>query len=277
MESLFNFDPNVDYINLYIIPWAFNLVSALIVFVVGRWIAKLVVKALSKVMQRADVDETLVNFLGNVLYVALLIVVIIAALDRLGVNTTSVLAVFATAGLAVGLALKDSLSNFAAGVMLIIFKPFKVGDFVEAGGSAGTVEEIRIFNTIMKTPDNREITVPNGQVYSGTIINVTARDTRRIDLVFGIGYEDDFKKARDLVWEVIRSDERILKDPEPTVVFLELADSSVNFAVRPWVKTSEYWDVRADVLEKVKQAFDNNNISIPFPQRDVHLYQVTST
>ncbi|WP_455200417.1 mechanosensitive ion channel family protein, partial [Kaarinaea lacus] len=267
MESLFEFDPNVDYMNLYVIPWAINIISALVVFIIGRWIAKLLVKAMSKVMQRARVDETLISFLGNVLYVALLIVVIIAALDRLGVNTTSVLAVFATAGLAVGLALKDSLSNFAAGVMLIVFKPFKVGDFVEAGGTAGTVEEIRIFNTVMRTPDNREITVPNGQIYSGTIVNVTARDTRRIDLLFGIGYEDDFKKARELVWEVINNDERILKDPVPVVMFMELADSSVNFAVRPWVKTSDYWTVRADMLENVKLAFDNNNISIPFPQR----------
>jgi len=276
MESLFSFDPNVDYMNLYIIPWGINLVSAIVVFILGRWLAKLIVKALSKVMRRAKVDETLINFLGNVFYVALLVVVIIAALDRLGINTTSVLAVFATAGLAVGLALKDSLSNFAAGVMLIIFKPFKVGDFVEAGGSAGTVEEIRIFSTIMRTPDNREITIPNGQIYSGTIINVTARDTRRIDLVFGIGYSDDLAKARDLIWNVINSDERILKDPEPAVALAELADSSVNIAVRPWVKTSEYWAVRCDLLEKVKQAFDNNNISIPFPQRDVHLYQVSS-
>jgi small conductance mechanosensitive channel len=274
MESLFNFDPNVDYMNLYIIPWGINLISALVVFVLGRWLAKLIVKALSKVMKRANVDETLINFLGNVFYVALLVVVIIAALDRLGVNTTSVLAVFATAGLAVGLALKDSLSNFAAGVMLIIFKPFKVGDFVEAGGTAGTVEEVRIFNTILRTPDNREITIPNGHIYSGTIVNVTARDTRRIDLVFGIGYNDDLAKARDLIWNVINSDDRILKDPEPAVALAELADSSVNIAVRPWVKTSEYWAVRSDVLEKVKQAFDSNNISIPFPQRDVHLYQV---
>jgi small conductance mechanosensitive channel len=276
MESLLNFDPNVDYMNLYIIPWGINLISALVVFILGRWLAKLVVKALSNVMKRAKVDETLVNFLGNVFYVALLVVVIIAALDRLGINTTSVLAVFATAGLAIGLALKDSLSNFAAGVMLIIFKPFRVGDFVEAGGSAGTVEEIRIFSTIMRTPDNREITIPNGQIYSGTIINVTARDTRRIDLVFGIGYGDDLSKARQLIWEVINSDERILKDPEPAVALAELADSSVNIAVRPWVKTSEYWAVRSDILEKVKQAFDNNNISIPFPQRDVHLYQASS-
>ncbi len=277
MDSLFQFDPNVDYMNLYIIPWSINFISALVVFIFGRWIAKLVIKALSKVLQRAKVDETLVKFLGNVLYVALLVVVIIAALDRLGVNTTSVLAVFATAGLAIGLALKDSLSNFAAGVMLIIFKPFRVGDFVEAGGTAGTVEEIRIFSTGMRTPDNREITVPNGQIYSGTIINVTARETRRIDLMFGIGYDDDYAKARDLVWDIIKKDDRILKDPEPVVMFMELADSSVNFAVRPWVKTSDYWIVRADLLEKVKQAFDQNNISIPFPQRDVHLYQVSSS
>ena len=275
MESLFNFDPNVDYLNLYLFPWVINIVSALIVFVIGRWVAKIVVKMLSKVMERGKVDETLINFLGNLFYVALLIVVVIAALDQLGVNTTSILAVFATAGLAVGLALKDSLSNFAAGVMLIIFKPFKVGDFVEAGGSAGTVEAIRIFNTVLRTPDNREITIPNGQIYSGTIVNVTARETRRVDIVFGIGYGDDLSKARDLIWKAINNEERILKDPEPAVVLAELADSSVNIAVRTWVNTSDYWPVRAELLEKVKLAFDSNNISIPFPQRDVHLYQVS--
>ncbi|MGD8560867.1 MAG: mechanosensitive ion channel [Gammaproteobacteria bacterium] len=274
MESFFGIDANVDYLNLYLIPWAINLVSALAVFIIGRWIAKLVVKALSKVMQRGKVDETLINFLGNVMYVALLIVVIIAALDQLGVNTTSILAVFATAGLAVGLALKDSLSNFAAGVMLIIFKPFRVGDYVEAGGSAGTVESIRIFNTLMKTPDNREITVPNGQIYSGTITNVTARQTRRVDLIFGIGYSDDLEKARNLIWEAINNEDRILKDPEPAVVLMELAESSVNIAVRTWVSTSDYWPVRAALLEKIKVAFDGNDITIPFPQRDVHLYQV---
>jgi small conductance mechanosensitive channel len=274
MESLFNFNTNVDYMNLYIIPWAINIVAALIVFVVGRWIAKLIVKVLSTVMKRGKVDETLISFLSHVIYVALLIVVIIAALDKLGINTTSILAVFATAGLAVGLALKDSLSNFAAGVMLIIFKPFKVGDFVEAGGSAGTVEAIRIFNTLFRTPDNREITVPNGQIYSGTIINITARETRRVDVVFGIGYGDDLSKARDLIWEVIHSETRILKDPEPAIVLADLAESSVNIAVRTWVKSGDYWPVRAELLERVKLAFDNNDISIPFPQRDVHLYQV---
>lgn len=274
MESLFSFNPDVDYLNLYIIPWAINIVAALMVFIIGRWIAKLVVKVLSKVMKRGNVDETLISFLNHVTYVALLIVVIIAALDQLGINTTSILAVFATAGLAVGLALKDSLSNFAAGVMLIIFKPFKVGDFVEAGGSAGTVEAIRIFNTLLRTPDNREITIPNGHIYSGTIINITARQTRRVDLVFGIGYGDDLSKARDLIWEAIHNEARILKDPEPAVVLADLAESSVNIAVRTWVNSGDYWPVRAELLEKVKLAFDNNDISIPFPQRDVHLYQV---
>ncbi|MGD8569084.1 MAG: mechanosensitive ion channel [Gammaproteobacteria bacterium] len=275
MESLISFNPDVDYLNLYIVPWAINVVAALIVFVVGRWLAKAVVKLISKMMRRGKVDETLISFLSHVIYIALLIVVVIAALDKLGLNTNSLLAVFATAGLAVGLALKDSLSNFAAGVMLIVFKPFKVGDFVEAGGSAGTVEAIRIFNTLFRTPDNREITVPNGQIYSGTIVNITARETRRVDVVFGIGYGDDLSKARDLIWEVIHNDPRILKDPEPAIVLADLAESSVNIAVRSWVNSGDYWPVRAELLEKVKLAFDNNDISIPFPQRDVHLYQVS--
>lgn len=272
MESLFKLDPNTDYINTYLIPWGMNIVSAIAVFMIGRILAKVITRAIGNLMIKAKIDETLVNFLRNIIYFALLVVVIIAALDQLGVNTTSVLAVFATAGLAVGLALKDSLSNFAAGVMIIIFRPFKIGDFIEAGGTSGVVEEISIFNTVFRTPDNRQIIVPNAQIYGGTIVNVSAKDTRRIDLVFGIGYDDDLAKARELIWEVIKSDERILKDPEPAVALAELADSSVNIAVRPWVNSGDYWTVRSDMLERVKNAFDQNGISIPYPQRDLHVY-----
>ena len=270
MEALLNSDS--DYLNLYIIPWGINLIMALLIFVLGRWIAKGVSRLAKRLMEKAVVEEILISFIGNMLYFALLVVVVIAALDRLGVNTSSVLAIFAAAGLAVGLALKDSLSNFSAGVMLVLFKPFKAGDFIEAAGSAGVVEKLRIFNTVMRTVDNREITIPNSQIYGGTIINFSARDTRRIDMIFGIGYGDDIRQAKTLIAEVISEDARILKDPEPVILLMELADSSVNFAVRPWVNAADYWVVRSDLLEQVKAKFDANGISIPFPQRDVHLF-----
>ncbi len=197
-------------------------------------------------------------------------------LDHLGLQTTSLLAIFGAAGLAVGLALKDSLSNFSSGVMLILFRPFKVGDFIEAAGTAGVVEEVRIFSTMIRSGDNRQIIIPNGQIYGGTIVNVSAKPTRRIDLVFGIGYGDDIKKAKQIIAEVIAADERILKDPAPGIALGELGDSSVDINVRPWVNTPDYWPVRADLLENVKLAFDANGISIPFPQRDVHLHEVKS-
>lgn len=269
MEALMNSDS--DYLTLYIIPWSINLVMALVIFVLGRWVANGVNGLVKRVMKKAGVDEILISFIGNILYFALLVVVVIAALDRVGINTSSVLAIFAAAGLAVGLAMKDSLSNFAAGVMLVLFKPFKAGDYIEAAGTGGVVEKLRIFNTVMRTGDNREITVPNSQIYSGTIVNFSARDTRRIDLMFGIGYGDDIPLAKTLIGEAMGEDERILKDPEPVILLMELADSSVNFAARPWVKSADYWTVRSDLLERVKARFDANGISIPFPQRDVHL------
>ncbi len=271
MESLLNSE--TDYLNLYIIPWGLNLIMALVIFIVGRWLAKSIKNVAKRLMSKAEMDEILTNFVGNMLYFALLIVVVIAALDRLGINTTSVMAIFAAAGLAVGLALKDSLSNFAAGVMLVFFKPFKAGDFIEAAGITGVVEQLRIFSTVMRTGDNREITIPNSHIYGGTIVNFSARDTRRIDLIFGIGYEDNIKQAKALIDEAMNEDERILKDPEPVILLMELADSSVNFAVRPWVNSPDYWVVRGDLMERVKEKFDANGISIPYPQQDLHLYK----
>ncbi len=272
MDALLNSD--VDYLGTYIIPWTINLVLALVIFIVGRWIARAVTNAVGRLMKKGGMDESLVDFLGNLIFAALLVVVIIAALDQLGVDTTSVMAIFATAGLAVGLALKDSLGNLAAGVMLVLFKPFKLGDFIEAGGVTGVVESIRIFSTLLRTGDNREITVPNGQIYGGTIVNFSARDTRRIDLIFGIGYDDDIRQAKQLIEEVMAADERILKDPAAVVMVAELADSSVNLAVRPWVASADYWDVRAAMLENIKITFDEAGISIPYPQTDVHLFSV---
>jgi small conductance mechanosensitive channel len=264
---------NTSFVDTYVIPWGTKIILALLVFIIGRWIAKLLVKGLEKVMVKGKVDQMLVSFLSNIAYTALLAVVVLAALEQLGVNTTSAMAILGAAGLAVGLALKDSLASFAAGVMLIIFRPFKLGDFVEAGGVSGVVEEIRIFHTMLKTGDNREITMPNAQVYGGTITNYSARETRRIDLVIGIGYNDDIKKARDLIAQVIEADKTVLTDPAPTIMVLELGASSVDFAVRPWVKSGDYWTTRAALLEAIKTTFDKEGISIPYPQQDIHLFQ----
>jgi len=261
-----------DWLNLYIIPWGTRIVFALVILLIGRWIARRLIDLMKKAMSKAGLDDMLVAFLSNIAHMALLVVVVLAALEQLGVSTTSALAVFGAAGLAIGLALQGSLSNFAAGSMLIFFRPFKTGDFVEAAGVTGVVEEIRIFNTLLRTPDNREIIVPNGQIYEATIVNYSARDTRRIDLVIGIGYDDDIRLAKELINRAITQDPRILKEPEPAVMLLDLAESSVDLAVRPWVGSGDYWDVRADLLESIKALFDANGISIPYPQRDVHLH-----
>jgi len=260
-------------LNTYLIPWGTKIILALLVFMIGKWIARLLTKTMEKVMTKGNVDKMLVSFLGNIAYAALLAVVVLAALEQLGVNTTSALAILGAAGLAVGLALKDSLSSFAAGVMLIIFRPFKLGDFIEAGGVSGVVEEIRIFHTMLKTGDNREVTMPNAQIYGGTIVNYSARATRRIDLVIGIGYGDDIKKARDIITDILAANETVLKDPAPNVMLLELGASSVDFAVRPWVKSADYWTTRADIMEAIKTAFDKEGVSIPYPQQDIHLFK----
>ncbi len=260
-----------ELVSTYVIPWGINIVLALAVFVVGRIIAKTIVRLLRKLLHKTGMDTILVNFISSIVKSALLLFIIIAALDQLGVDTTSLIALLGAAGLAVGLALQNSLQNFASGVMLIVFRPFKTGDFIEAGGTSGVVESITIFNTVMRTGDNREVIVPNGSIYNGTITNFSTRDTRRIDMVFGIGYEDDIKKAKNIMADIIRRDERVLNDPEPQIAVAELAESSVNFVVRPWVNTADYWTVRFDLTEKIKLAFDENNISIPYPQMDLHI------
>lgn len=260
-----------------LLAWGARILVALLIFVVGRWVSKRVAAAVAAATERANVDATLTNFLRSVVYMALLVMVVLAAVQTLGVEATSFFAILGAAGLAVGLALKDSLANFSSGVMLVFFRPFKAGDYVEAGGVSGTVDSISIFNTIMKTPDNRVIIVPNSQIYAGSITNFSAMQTRRIDLVFGISYDDDVFRAKQVMQSVIEADERILKDPAPTIMMLELADSSVNFAVRPWVATADYWAVRGDLLERIKKALEDNGMSIPYPQRDLHLInQATS-
>lgn len=256
-----------------LLPWTMKVLGAIAIFLIGKWVARALSRALGKVMERAGVDQALAGFLGNIAYAALLALVIIAALDTLGVETTSVIAIFGAAGLAVGLALQGSLSNFAAGVMLMIFRPFKVGDFVEAAGVSGVVEQVRVFNTLIRTTDNREITVPNKHILDDNIINFSARDKRRIDLVMGIGYDDDIREAKQIIEQVLKSESRLLDDPAPVIMVLELADSSVNIAVRPWVNTADYWAVRGDLLENMKRELEGAGLSIPYPQRDVHLYR----
>lgn len=267
-------DTALKFAESYLIPWLIKIALAIAIFYVGRMLAKSLVGVTEKVLRKSATDDMLVTFIGNIVYALLLVIVVLAALDQLGVNTNSALAVLGAAGLAVGLALQGSLSNFAAGVMLIMFRPFKTGDFIEAGGVSGVVETIAVFSTTMRTGDNKEVIVPNGQIYSGTIINYSARQTRRVDLVFGIGYDDNIKQARDIMMAVMAQDERILKDPAPAVTVAELGDNSVNLNVRPWVASGDYWAVRSDLLENVKNAFDEVGITIPYPQRDVHLYEV---
>ena len=258
-------------LNDYVIPWGINIAMAAAIFIVGRIIAGLIVNVIDKLLTKSGTDEMLVKFVCSIVKAVLMLFIVIASLNELGVDTTSFIALIGAAGLAIGLSLQSTLQNFAAGVMLIVFKPFKLGDFVEAGGTSGVVEQINIFNTVMRTGDNREIIVPNGDIYGGTITNNSARDTRRIDMVFGIGYDDDIRKAKDLLNEIMAADERIFEEPKPLVAVAELADSSVNFNVRPWVKSSDYWGVLYDVTEKVKLTFDEHKISIPYPQMDVHL------
>lgn len=258
-----------DMIGIY----ALNIAFAIIIFVIGKYIAKKITDIFSNFMtKKKNMDETLVKFLDDIIYYILMVVVILTSLKQLGIDTTSFFAILGAAGLAIGLALKDSLGNFASGVMIIFFKPFRVGDFVEAGGTTGTIEEVGIFTTIFKTPDNQKIIVPNGAITSGSIKNVNAHDTRRVDLVVGIGYEDDIKKAKDVLNSIVESDIRVLKEKGITVAVSELADSSVNFVVRAWVNTPDYWAVKFDLTEQVKLTFDKEGISIPFPQRDVHIY-----
>lgn len=258
------------FLNTYIIPWGLNILIALLIFLIGRIIVGIISSLIGKALSHTKWDIILIEFTQQLIRALLLIFVIVAALDQLGVNTTSVIAVLGAAGLAIGLALQGSLQNFAAGFMLLVFRPFKSGDFIEAAGTMGVVEKIHIFSTIMRTGDNKEVIVPNGAIYSGNIINYSARQTRRIDMIFSIGYGDDIKKARDVITAVINADERVLADPTTVIAVSELGAHSVNFVVRPWVRTDDYWPVKFDLTEKIKLAFDEHGISIPFPQMDIH-------
>jgi len=273
LESIKEFFTSADLVPI-LLGWAGKIILALIIYIIGKWIARKLTSVTRKVMTGRSVDETLVNFLANIIYAVLLVAVILAALDTLGMNVTSLLAVVGAAGLAVGLALKDSLGNFASGVMLVMFRPFSKGDVVEVAGVTGKVDEVRIFSTIMTTPDNKQIIIPNGQVAGDTITNYTAKDVRRVDLVFGVGYDDDLKVAREVLTRVCTSHPKVLEDPAFNIFVLNLGDSSVDFAVRPWTKTEDYWTVWGDVLEQGKLELEAAGCSIPYPQSDVHLHKV---
>jgi small conductance mechanosensitive channel len=251
-----------------------NLVSAIVIFFVGKWIVNLVVKGMLKAMQKGDMDITLRRFVANLARMLLMLFVIIAAIHQLGIQTASLIALLGAAGLAVGLALQGSLSNFAAGVLIVLFRPYKVGDWIEGGGVSGAVEEVQILTTVLKTGDNKRVIIPNSQIMGTTITNYSANETRRVDLVVGVSYSDDLDKVRKELEGLVAADERILKDPAVTIAVSELADSSVNFVLRPWVKTADYWGVYFDLTEAIKKRFDEVGISIPFPQRDVHRHTV---
>jgi len=256
--------------------YALPFVWAIIIYIVGRFAAQMTARVVSKMMTKAKVDETLVKFCASLTYIGILAFVIMAALEKIGVKTTSFAAIIAAAGLAIGLSLQGTLGNFAAGVMLMLFRPFKVGDFIEGGGTAGIVEEIHIFNTLLKSGDNKQIIVPNGQIIASTITNYSAKETRRIDLVIGVAYDADLKMVRSVLEDILGKEERVLPDPEPTIGLLELGESSVNFAVRPWVNTADYWPTLFSLQETIKLRFDAEGIAIPFPQRDVHIYNTNA-
>lgn len=263
----------VQFIETQGINFLNNLAVAILIFFIGKFIAKKIADITVKIMEKSKVDETLRKFLSTILYAILIVLVTLSALGKLGVPTTSFAAIVAAGGLAIGLALKDSLSNFASGVMIIMFKPYKVGDFVKMAGTAGIVTEVHIFNTFLRTPDNRLIIVPNGSVTSGNIENVSAHETRRIDLVFSCSYNDDIKAVKGVLENIITSHEKVLEDPEPIVAVAELADSGINFNFRPWVNAEDYWAVRSDLTESVKLAFDEKGFTIPYPTQELNIVQ----
>jgi len=259
-----------DLIMSYVTVYGLKIIGSLAIFFIGKFVIGVISSLITKMMKKADMDETISGFFSKVIYGVLYVIVILSALDNLGVDTTSFVAMFGAAGLAIGLAFKDTFANLGAGVLLIFFKPFKIGDFISAAGETGSVEAINIFSTLLLTPDNKQIIIPNGGIVGGNITNFSAKSTRRVDFVFGIGYDDDLKLAKSTLEEIVNADERVLKEPAPFVAVSELADSSVNFAVKVWAKSEDYWGVYFDTIEKVKLTFDEKGISIPYPQMDVH-------
>ena len=271
-----NIEKYIETLTYWVTTYSVKIIAALLILVIGKWLARRITNLIARLMEKNKVDITLVRFLESILYYTFMVMIVIAAAGQLGINTTSFLTIVGAAGLAIGLALKDSLSNFASGVMLVLFRPYRVNDYVNIGGVAGNVISISLFTTELNTVDNQKVIVPNASITSNVITNVTANPTRRVDLVIGIGYGDDIKKAKEVIKGVLSEEKRILSVPAPVIAVSELAESSVNFVVRPWVKTGDYWDVYFALHENIKLALDANGISIPFPQRDIHMYQDTN-
>lgn len=274
MEEIKAFFNDGNFVDL-LITGATNLVIATVIFLVGKWIAHKVQNILEKLLLKRELDVVLVKFLGNIVNALIIVIAVVAAFDTLGIPAASFLTILGAAGLAIGLALKDSLSNFASGVMLALFRPFTKGDFIEAAGVTGSVDEIRLVSTTLTTPDNKLIIVPNSSVYNSAITNYSAKDTRRLDLIFGVGYGDDLKLAADILQKVCAEHPKVLAEPATGVFISNLGNSSVDFAVRPWVKTEDYWGVRAEILRAAKLELEAAGCSIPYPQTDVHLYQAS--
>ncbi len=266
-------DFNMESIKPMIIEYGVQIITAIVILIVGMWVVKMIQSAIRKGLEKKGTDPSLAGFTFSLTGMALKIMVIIAVISQLGVETTSFIAILGAAGLAIGMALSGTLQNFAGGAMILIFKPFKVGDFIDAQGYTGTVNEIQIFNTILKTPDNKTIIIPNGGLSTGSMVNFSTEPTRRVDWTFGIGYGDDADKAQEVIKRLLQQDSRILKDQDVFCELSELGDSSVNFATRAWVNAGDYWGVYFDMNKKVYQEFDKSGLSIPYPQMDVHLHK----
>lgn len=271
MDAIMEYFRSIETATL--MGWAWTLIGAILILVLGRWVVKLITAMVRRVMTKRQMDSMLIGFLGSILYVILLVCVIVAAIGYVGIPVTPLIAVLGAAGLAVALALQGSLSNFASGVMLISFHPFRSGDYVEAGEVSGTIGRVGMFYTVLTTPDNKEVTVPNRLITENPITNYSANTTRRIDLIVGVAYKDDLEAARDAIAGVLEQHEKVLDEPESVIMLMDLADSSINFAVRPWVNVADYWPVRGELLWQIKEALEAAGCSIPFPQRDLHMFQ----
>ena len=272
----FNLDGNLwNQLSELLSSFGISLFIALSILIIGRQVVKILIKVISTALERSNTEDTVRIFVTNLLNTLLMIVVFIAAINQLGIQTTSIIAVLGAAGLAIGLALQGSLSNFAAGILIVIYRPYKVGDYIQADNHLGTVDDIQTFSTVLKTPDNKLVIVPNGSIMNGSIVNFSNQDKRRVDIIASCSYEDDIDKVKSVLADILSKDDRILNEPKPRIAVSELADSSVNFIVRPWVKNSDYIDVYYSLLEEIKKRFDQEGIAIPYPQTDVHIHNHT--
>jgi len=258
------------------LEFGFRIIVAIVIYLVGRIVARILTNTVRKIMKAREIDLILETFVCNLVYWVVMLFVIIAAINHVGIETTSLIAVIGAAGLAIGLALQGSLANFAAGVLIVLFRPYRVGDFVEVAGVSGSVLQVQILTTILKTGDNKQVIIPNGEIMSNIITNYSAHDTRRVDIMIGIGYDDDIDKAKATLKQIVEAEDRVLDEPKCLIAVAELADSSVNLHVRPWVKTSDYWAVMFALTEAIKKRFDEESISFPYPQQDVHLFKEES-